>query len=300
MLRFLAQVALPPGQKGGFDHGDGDLATGRVYVAHTAFGTLEVIDGKRLTHATTLSGCPEGSGVLCAQEERLVFAASRGAGKVLVISADTHDLVREIGVGPRPNGLAWDPGRRRLLVADVDPGDQFARLIEVESGLTVGAPKLPGRPRWCVYDAASDRFLVNIREPAQVVALSADSGQRLESWPVASAGPHGLDLDPTTGRALVACDGGHVITIDLESGREVGRVAIAGEPDAIWFNPARKALYVAIGKRGLVQVVDTEKMDVSESIPTGEGAHTTAFDRQRQRVYVFLPETCSAAVYEEA
>ncbi len=291
---------MPPGQRGGYDHGDVDLATGRVYVAHTAFGTIDVIDGERLMPATTLSGCPEGSGVLCAQEQRLVFAASRGAGKVLVISTDTHDLVKEIGVGPRPNGLAWDPGRRRLLVADVDPADQCARLIEVESGLTVSTLKLPGRPRWCCYDAASDRFLVNIREPAQVAVLSAESGQLLESWPVASAGPHGLDLDATTGKVLVACDGGHVITIDLESGREVGRVPIAGEPDAIWFNPAQKALYVAIGKPGLVQVVDTEKLDVRESISTGAGAHTTAFDRQRQRVYVFLPETCSAAVYEEA
>jgi hypothetical protein len=47
-------------------------------------------------------------------------------------------------------------------------------------------------------------------------------------------------------------------------------------------------------------VVDTEKMDVRESIPTGEGAHTTAFDRQRKCQCVFLTETCSAVVYEEA
>jgi len=30
-----------------------------------------------------------------------------------------------------------------------------------------------------------------------------------------------------------------------------------------------------------------------------EGAHTTAFDRDRQQLYAFLPKTCSAAIYEE-
>jgi DNA-binding beta-propeller fold protein YncE len=273
------------------------LSTGRVFVAHTAMGTVEIIDGERGVHNGTIPGCPEASGVLCAQEEQLVFAAARGTGKILIIEVTSGDVIAEVVVGPKPNGLAWDPRRKRLLVADVQ--DFRARLVDPHAGSVVTDTELPGRPRWCVYDPGADRFLVNIREPACVAALAADTAALQARWPVSSAGPHGLDLDPEHGRAFVACDGGRVHAVDLKTGRELACVAIAGEPDAIWYNPARSYLYVAVGKPGVLDVIDTREMQLAQELPTEGGAHTTAFDRPRQLLYVFLPGSCQAAVYEE-
>ena len=298
-LRPVLSIDLPPHPPGGgFDHGDVHLETGRVFVAHTAAGTVEIIDGDRGSHRGTIHGCPEASGVLCAQDERLIFAAARGAGKVLVVNADSNDVITEVAVGPKPNGLAWDSRRRRLLAADVQ--DFHARLVDPRSGTVLTTAVLPGRPRWCVYDADRDRFLVNVREPACVAVLDAETAETRIRWPVSSPGPHGLDLDPARGRAFVACDGGKVLALDLETGRELAGVAIAGEPDAIWYNPGRSHLYVAIGQPGVLDVIDTARMAVVQEVATEAGAHTTAFDRTRQRLYVFLPRTGRAAVYEEA
>jgi len=132
-----------------------------------------------------------------------------------------------------------------------------------------------------------------------VAVLAADTAALQARWSVSSAGPHGLDLDPEHGRAFVACDGGKVLAVDLETGRELAGVAIAGEPDAIWYNAARSSLYVAIGQPGVISVVDTREMALAHELPTEGGAHTTAFDRIRQLLYVFLPRSCHAAVYEE-
>ena len=297
-LRPAGVIGLPPHSPvGGFDHGDVHLETGRVFVAHTAAGAVEIIDGKHGAHLGTIAGCPEASGVLCAQDERLVFAAARGAGKVLVIAADSQHVIGEIAVGPKPNGLAWDARRRRLLVAGVQ--DFHARLADPGAGTVVSTTQLPGRPRWCVYDAGRDRFLVNVREPACVAVLDADTAAVRTQWPVSSPGPHGLDLDTAQGRAFVACDGGRVLALDLETGRDLAGVAIAGEPDAIWYNAGRSRLYVAIGQPGVLTVIDTAEMTVVQQVETEAGAHTTAFDRTRQRLYVFLPRTCRAAVYED-
>ena len=261
-------------------------------------GTVEVIDGERGLHRATIPGCPEASGVLCAQEESFVFAAARGAGKVLVIEAVSGDVVAEVVVGPKPNGLAWDPQRKRLLVADVH--DFRARLVDPYAGRVVAETELPGRPRWCVCDSRADRFLVNIREPACVAVLAAETAVSQTRWAVPSAGPHGLDLDTAGEQAFVACDAGRVSALDLTTGRERASVPIAGEPDAIWYNPDRRRLYVTIGRPGVIDVIDTREMALAQELATEEGAHTTAFDRSRQRLYVFLPASCRAAVYAEA
>jgi hypothetical protein len=43
-LTVLGSVDLPPFQPSAFDHGDVHLATGRIFVAHTGAGEVEVID----------------------------------------------------------------------------------------------------------------------------------------------------------------------------------------------------------------------------------------------------------------
>jgi len=296
-MKLLGSVTLPPHDSGGFDHGDVHLPTGRVFVAHTALGTVEVIDGDRAAHLRTIDGCPVASGVLCPQHEELVVAAARGTGKILVINAISADVTAQVQVGQRPNGLAWDSRRRRILVADVQ--DHNARIVDPFARRVLTEMRLPGRPRWCVYDPAEDRFLLNVREPACVAVLTGESLEERAVWPVSTAGPHGLDLDLEGNRAFVACDGGMVSVLDLSTGRECGAAEIAGEPDAIWYNPKRGRLYVAIGQPGLIDVIDTHALTRVEQVTTEEGAHTTAFDRDRQQLYAFLPKTCSAAIYEE-
>ena len=137
-------IPLPPHPAGDYDHGDVYLESGHVFVANTAAGTVEVIDGEHLHYLTTIPDCPEASGVLCAQEDALIFAAARGAGKLLVIDPTTNAVLRTVAVGQKPNGLAWDGRRKHLLVADVQ--DNTARLIDPHIGEVMAAVELPGRP----------------------------------------------------------------------------------------------------------------------------------------------------------
>jgi DNA-binding beta-propeller fold protein YncE len=290
-------VPLPPHTSGGFDHGDVHLSTGKVFIAHTANNTVEVIDGERLAHLATITGCEEASGVLSAQEEDLVIAAARGTGKILLIDAVTEKVVGVMYAGSEPNGLAWDTRRKRVLVADV--GDNSVRILDSSSKRTLATIGLPGRPRWSVYDKRLDHFLVNIREPSGVFSISADS-MHGRFTPVSVAGAHGLDIEEDAGRGFVACDGKAVAVLDIDTGKEIATIPISGEPDATWYNPKRNRLYCAIGKPGVVDVIDTIGLVVDEQIRTEEGAHSTAFDRVRQHLYVFLPGSCRASVYGEA
>ena len=145
MLKLRRSIDLPPHRSSGFDHGDVHLGTGRVFVAHTAMGTIEVIDGEQGVHIGTLPDCPEASGVLCAQKENLVSGAARAGGKILLIEATSGAVRWEVNVGQRPNGLAWDSRRKRLLVADVhDFPPEELPCSRVRGGSVSGEPR-PGR-----------------------------------------------------------------------------------------------------------------------------------------------------------
>jgi hypothetical protein len=67
----------------------------------------------------------------------------------------------------------------------------------------------------------------------------------------------------------------------------------------VFFNPARRRVYVAVGEPGVIEVFDTAPLRRHETIVTERGAHTLAFDATRQLVWAFLPATHRAALYEE-
>lgn len=297
MLRELGRVPLPPHADGGYDHADIHLQSGKVYIAHTGNGSVEVVDGERMRHIATIPGCPEASGILCAQSEGLVFAASRGEGKVLVIDAGSDSVKSEIPTGPAPNGLAWDSKRRRLLVADVK--DNRGRLLDPSSGETLVESNLRGRPRWCIYNSKLDVFMVNIREPSGVALTSPDSMAERDFVPVSAQGAHGLEMEASTGHAFVACDDKTLVVLGFPGGDEAASVPLSGAPDVLWFNPVRRRLYCAIGEPGVIDAIDIEELKVSESVPTERGAHTLAFDADRQRLYSPLPGSNCLGVYAE-
>ena len=297
MLKRVGSVLIPSSGAGGFDHADVHRASGKVYIAHTANDCLEVVDGVALKRIVTIPGCPEASGVLCAQDEGLVFAAARGAGKVLVVDSSSDRTIGEVKAGFRPNGLAWDATRKRLLVADVE--DNKARLVDPRSGKGLGELALRGRPRWSLYERSMDSFLVNIKEPSGIVVIRSDSFVEQKFLPVSAQGPHGLEIVEGAGRAFVACDGGVLIAVNLMNGMELGTVALSGVPDVVWMNPERNRIYCAIGRPGVIDVIDSEKLVVTERLVTEEAAHTLTFDVVRQRLYALLPGSQCAAVYTE-
>ena len=300
-LALAGYVELPPhAGAGGFDHAAVDSA-GRVYVAHTANDAIDVIDGAARRYVRSIPGLRAVAGALVSDDD-LVFTSNRGENTVGIFSASEVTPVTKVKVGVRPNGLAYDPGRRRVLAANVgDPAvpDSFTlSLVDVGRETRVAEIPVAGRTRWTVFDGGADAFHVNIADPPQIVTVSAgDPANIRRIVPMPSAGPHGLDLDAAGRRLFCACDGMELIEVDADSGDLGRRAALAGVPDVIFFNAALGCLYVAIGDPGVIEVFDVRGMRRREAVTTEPGAHTLAFDAATQTVYAFLPVTHRAAVY---
>jgi DNA-binding beta-propeller fold protein YncE len=163
-LQHLGYVDLPPNAKaGGFDHAAVHEATGRIYVAHTANDAVDVIDIGAQRYVRSIPDLPAVAGALVAEPD-MVFTSNRGENTVgLFTTADTP-RVEKVAVAIRPNGLAYDPGRSRLLVAHVgDPtiaGSFTVSIVDVRARKRVADVTVPGRTRWAVYDPETDAFHV--------------------------------------------------------------------------------------------------------------------------------------------
>jgi DNA-binding beta-propeller fold protein YncE len=305
-LHLTGHVDLPAHKgSGGFDHAAVHAATGHVYVAHTANDAVDVLDPASGKHLHSIPGLTAVAGALVSDQSQLVFTSNRGENTIgLFTVADTSRLDK-ISVGIRPNGLAYDPRRARLLVAHVgDPAiaSSFTvSVVDVRAGQRVADVPVAGRTRWAIYDPGSDAFHVNIADPPQIIVVeSADPVRIRRVVAIPHAGPHGLDIDVAGRRLFCACDAGVLVAVDADNGKLVEAHSIAGVPDVVFFNPGLGRLYVAIGDPGVVEVFDTASLARRETVPTEAGAHTLSFDAARNIVCAFLPATHRAAVYEDS
>ena len=146
---------------------------------------------------------------------------------------------------------------------------------------------LPGRPRWCVTDAAAERIFLCIREPSMVLVAHLPDLSKVTHWRVPSAGAHGLDIDHSRGRLYVACDDSTLVEMSSSSGEVTNVWPIGGPPDVTFFNPATGLVHVAIGEPGLVDSIDPRNGHATRTV-TGAGAHTTALVVPDQ-LYVISP-----------
>jgi DNA-binding beta-propeller fold protein YncE len=305
ILEQIGEVKLPAHAKpGGFDHAAVHGRRGRLYVAHTANDALDVIDCATNTYLGSIPGLEGVAGALVSEEHDLVFTSNRGENTVGIFPADREEALVKVKVGLRPNGLAYDPGRRLLLAANVGdpatPGSFTVSMVDVAAGAMVADVPVPGRTRWAVFDSESGWFYVNIADPPRIVVIdAANTGVVARTFAVPAAGPHGLDLDAATGRLFCACDGKTLLALDSRSGSELARTELLGVPDVIFFNRNRRHLYVAIGDPGLIEVFETDQMRRLETVRTEAGAHTLGFDPSRHAVYAFLPDTHRALIYAD-
>lgn len=303
-LRHVGFVELPAhAGTGGFDHAAVHPATGRVYVAHTANDAVDVIDGPAQKYAGSIGGLRAVAGALVGEDADRVFTSNRGEDTVGIVTPSRESVVK-VAVGSRPNGLANDPGRQRLLVAHVGdpaiPGSRTVSIVDVPRQQRIADLPVAGRTRWTVFDPRADVFHVNVADPPQIVVVRAGDPvavPRIVTVP--HAGPHGLDIDVARRRLFCACDAGVLVEIDADSGAVVATERIAGVPDVVFFNAAVGRVYVAVGEPGVIEVFDTGPLRRHETVTTEAGAHTLALDPARGMVFALLPATHRAAVYAE-
>jgi DNA-binding beta-propeller fold protein YncE len=304
-------IPVPPGREPGFDHADlypggsgvgamGARGGARMYVAHTGADRVDVIDCAARTWLRALPGHPGVAGVLIDAKSDLLFTSDRAAARVSVYRCSDETLLGQVTTGAHPNGLAFDRTRGRLFSFNLgEPVGQncTASVVDIDRQRVVTTIPLPGRPRWAVWDASTDLLYAAIRDPAQILVISAADLAIQTAFALPAAGPHGLWADGD--RLYCAADANALIVLHRDTGAVLASLPLPGTPDVIMCDPQIRHLYVAAGDPGVIVVADTSALEIIEQVPTEPGAHTLGIDPSAHTVYAFLPASCGAAVYQD-
>jgi hypothetical protein len=285
-LKAVGVIEIPGGSGSEFDHGVFDSRSRRVFIADTAKSRVEVIDPDAARHVATLPGFPGAAGAVADDGEILV--TNRAGASLAWLDAATFRAKSLLATGARPNGAAIVKRLSLGIAACIGDETEAPSLhaFRLGNGHRVKLD-LPGRPRWCVTDAAAERLFLCIREPSMILVVGLPDLRPLAQWRIPSGGAHGLDIDHARGRLYAACDAGDLVEVDSASGAVTNVWPIAGPPDVTFFNAAIGRVHVAIGEPGLVETVDPKTGNAMRTV-TSVGAHTTVLVPP-DRLYVISP-----------
>ncbi len=296
-LTLAKVISVPGSTESAFDHGAFEPRTRRVFVAHTGRDRVEVLASETMSHVGTLEGFSHAAGVVA--DDGHVLVTNRGSASLVWLDAESLERRAVIETGPRPNGVAFVAQSKLAVVACI--GDESAGPTLHSISLVTPnrwSIEVPGRPRWCVTDAAGTRVFLAVREPSMVLVADLPKLDNIRRWILPCGGAHGIEIDHSSGLLYVACDAGRLLEVDTATGKVINEWPLAGAPDATFFNPASGLVHVAIDKPGLVQSI-TPRTGQSAEFATAAGAKTTALVPSDQ-LYVFSPRHQGALVLSGA
>jgi DNA-binding beta-propeller fold protein YncE len=282
-LKTVATVPLPGGASR-LDYASIDSQRHRLYIAHLGGGLVIVFDTKTRQVVKAIPA-PGAHGVLAVPALGRVFATATDSHKLLTIDERTLKVLASAPAGDYPDGIAWDPDRRRVYVSDETGG---VLTVFGAAGRRIATVQLGGDAGNVQYDSGLRRVLVDVqsRNDLAVVDPRSERVTRRVALP-GCRHPHGLLIDAPRRLAFVACDGNAtLLTLDLRRLEVTGRATVGGSPDVLAFDSSLRRLYVA-SESGEVAVFAEQSRGLTK---LGEAflapaAHAVAVDSRTHLVY---------------
>ncbi|MSR60347.1 MAG: c-type cytochrome [Planctomycetaceae bacterium] len=176
---------------------------------------------------------------------KLLAAANRDNGTVSIVDLATNQVLREVKVGSKPEGVTF-VGTTHAVAATVY-GDDKIVLFDGDSGATLREIEVRDEPYGIVSSADGSKLFATLEYPGEVVEIDAASGQIGRTVP-AGAFLRGIAVAPD-GKRLFVTEylTGAVVAIDLESGTVVDRWQGSGSENIarnVTLHPRRPKAYV--------------------------------------------------------
>jgi YVTN family beta-propeller protein len=118
-LRMVGEISLP-GDTSRLDYPSLDPGRALLFVAHLGASEVIEVDLAARRAVRTIPNLSQVHGVLVVPAVHRVYASATGANSAVILDEATAAVLAQTPTGDYPDGLAYDPGPRRLYVAAED------------------------------------------------------------------------------------------------------------------------------------------------------------------------------------
>lgn len=287
----LVQTIPLSGVKGRFDHFAIDTKGQRLFVAALGNNTLELVDlaaGKRLK---SIAGMSKPTGVLYLPEANQILVANGDDGTIKTLSGTDHKVLHNLPDLADADNLRFDP---QTKLAWLGYGEGGLGIIDPSAARLVGTVKLPAHPESFQLEKQGARIFVNVPDAKQVAVIDRVQRAVTHTWPMETFKANfPMALDEPNHRLLIGCrQPARLVVLDTAAGKSVADVAISGDIDDLFYDAARKRLYLSCGE-GFLDTIEQITPDTYQRIsrlPTAAGARTCFFSPDLDRLYLAVPD----------
>jgi DNA-binding beta-propeller fold protein YncE len=298
----LVQTISMPGLKGRIDHMDVDVQGQRLFIAGLENGTVEVVDLHSAKWLQSVPGFKKPQGIVYVPGLKKLMVASGDDGMVRVFRGDTLQLLSTIHLDLGANRLVYDSERKLLYVGygGKDAGKNYGEVavIDVATDQKVADIQVAAHPSQLLLDSRGQRLFVFVSLLSEVQVVDTASRVVLATRPVSSQrngdgaiedGAHRLFLGTHTPPRM--------IVMDSRTGKEIASLSTVEGMDGVFFDAARRRIYVSGGRENatgnviIYQQENTEQYQTLATIPTRAGAGTSFWSPELNRYYVAAPSS---------
>jgi DNA-binding beta-propeller fold protein YncE len=288
-LELEATIPMPA-VKGRIDHLTIDLKRHRLFVAALGNDTVEVLDVERNRHEKSLPGFGEPQGVLYLPESNRLYVTNGSSGRVDILDAESLVPIKRIEKLDDADNVRYDFAQRKVVVGY---GKGALQMLDADSGDSAGDIRLSGHPESFQLEASGPRIFANVPDARHVAVVDRAKREVTATWEVPGARANfPMALDEAGRRLFVGTRSPALMLVyDIDSGKVVAKAPIGGDTDDIFFEAARKRVYLICGE-GRVDVFDRDNADQyvqQGSIKTRPRARTGLFVPDEGRLYVAAP-----------
>jgi DNA-binding beta-propeller fold protein YncE len=293
VLGRAATIDLPS-VKGRIDHFGVDARRHRLFVAALGNDTVEVVDVQAGRRERSLTGFGEPQGILYVPGVDRVFVASGSADRVDILDGNSLARIKSIPDLGDADNVRYDAAANKVWVGY---GKGALRALDPASGDTAADIRLPGHPESFQLETRGARIFVNVPAAGQVAVVDRAKGAVVGRWDVPARANFPMALDEAGKRLFVGARQPAVLVVyDTGSGKVVARVPIGDDTDDLFFDAARKRVYVVCGG-GRVDVFrqdDADHYALEGSVRTAPRARTGLFVPDEATLYVAAPASAGA------
>ena len=251
--------------------------------------TVEVLDVPNEKRIHSIPDLDEPQGALYDPSSNHLFAACAKDGTTKVFDASTFQLVATVKFSGNADNIRYDVRGGQILVGY---GDGALGLLD-SNGKRLGDIRLDGHPESFQIERAGSRVFVNVPDRKQIEVADLKKKSVIAKWPVTSAlRNYPMALDETHRRLFIGCRApARMLVLDTETGRQVESVEIVGDTDDLFYDAAKRRVYV-IGGAGFVDEFEQRDPDHcirTAHIETAEGARTGLFVPEWAKLFVAVP-----------